>query len=427
MRSDDSGNRRHRAGSRTATVDKAPVRRKPRPRVLAPATNKASPAVIELKRLVERFRYPQAPQPWPLTNLTIFAGAGFSKSWDTNAPVGTALFTLDWKHVAEVLDPEVLARQFGTDRGELGLEDIRQINYQIDMYERYPDIRSRYLDGQNLPMIRAALRAAVVARYAELTDLNFFDANMAKFPLPAPTPERAAIMGFFRHLHGCVDGSQFFAEGLRTNIVTTNYDFVPETILDNLVGPDDSFTLYNYRGFTPAKVAGHDNPKPTHGHWFVSQLIKLNGGFEILPTVGGYMLDYSPRSRSQVVQHPPIIMLPSREQDYGDPYFSAIFPKAVRLMRETRILLIVGYSMPPDDALMRFIIRQFSEEPEDGREKVVFYVDPGMTETEMRAKVAEVFPTMRSYAVPAVLPFRGTFADFAAQYVSLIEPGDRPI
>jgi hypothetical protein len=37
------------------------------------------------------------------------------------------------------------------------------------------------------------------------------------------------------------------------------------------------------------------------------------------------------------------------------------------------MLVIVGYSLPPDDALIRFFIRQFAEEQEDGHGKVVFY------------------------------------------------------
>ncbi len=56
-------------------------------------------------------------------------------------------------------------------------------------------------------------------------------------------------------------------------------------------------------------------------------------------------------------------------------------PKAVRLLRETSVLMIVGYRLPEDDALMRFIVHQFAEEPEDGREKIIFYVDMSNTAT----------------------------------------------
>lgn len=381
-------------------------------------------AVAAFRELVERLRYPQNPIPWPLTNFTFFAGAGFSKSWDPAAPVGEALFQFDGSLVEDVLDIEVLARQFGLDRENLNLEAIRQISYQVDMYEQYPDIRSRYIDGQNLAMIRAALRAATVARYAELTDLNYFDSESAKFPMPDHSPDRGAIMGFFQHLRDCADGSQFHSEGIRTNFVTTNYDYVIETILDNLVGPDDSFNLYTYRGVTPTQISGYANPKPTHGHWLASHLIKLNGGFEILRDGDGYRFEYGPRDRTEIREHPPVIMLPSREQNYSDSYFAAILPKAVRLMRETSVLVIVGYSMPDDDALMRFVIRQFSEEPEDGRGKTVFYIDPELSEQQMLAKLDAVIPTLSAYETPRAFTFRGTFGEFATQYMGLVEISD---
>lgn len=417
-RSLKSGTPLKRSEARSGAT-KAPARRGGRATAVTPAD-----PVRQFRELVEALRYPRRSEPWALSNFTFFAGAGFSKSWDAAAPVGTALFEFPGRLLDDVLDPEVLARQFGVERESIDLEAIRQIGYQIDMYERYPDIRSRYADGQNLRTIRGALRAATLDRYTQLTELNYFDAETAKFPEQASTPDREAILTFFRHLLTCSDGSQFFAEGIRTNFVTTNYDFVIETILDNIIGFDDSFALYTYRGFTPSKISGLDNPKFVHGNWLVWQLIKLNGGFEILRDGDDYVLDYGRRSVAEVRRKPPVIMIPSREQDYSDPYFAAIFPKAVRLMRETRVLVIVGYSMPEDDALMRFVIRQFSEEPEDGRFKTIFYIDPFLSEAEMRAKLATVFPGMSAYRAPHVVPFKGTFGEFAAQYVALLDKSD---
>jgi len=62
-------------------------------------------------------------------------------------------------------------------------------------------------------------------------------------------------------------------------------------------------------------------------------------------------------------------------------------------MRDTRVLVIVGYSLPEDDALMRFIIRQFAEEPEDGREKVIFYIDRLPQEQKLQ-RLRSIFPSM---------------------------------
>ena len=89
--------------------------------------------------------------------------------------------------------------------------------------------------------------------------------------------------------------------------------------------------------------------------------------------------------KKKFITRPPVLMLPSREQDYSDSYFRAVFPKAVRLLRETRVLVLVGYSFPKDDALIGFILRQFAEEPEDGRGKWIFYIDPDASEKKYAA------------------------------------------
>jgi hypothetical protein len=112
-------------------------------------------------------------------------------------------------------------------------------------------------------------------------------------------------------------------------------------------------------------------------------------------------------------------MLPSREQDYSDPYFRTIFPKAVRLMRETLVLVLVGYSLPDDDALMRFILRQFAEEPEDGRDKYIFYVDPSPQDKKLK-KLEAVFPSISQLGVPKVVTFEGGFSDFARECMSVV-------
>ena len=377
--------------------------------------------------LVERHRYKMgsSSEPASLTNFTFFAGAGFSKSWDPDAPVGKQLFTLNEKIFRDIADPLVLSRLFGLEYGDLSLEDVRQIIYQLDMYERYPDVCSRYIDPQNISMIRAGLRAAVMERYDELAKINYFDSELEKFPLKAMTPAQGAILQMFGHLYRCGDGSQHFAEGLRCHFATTNYDFVIETILDNVLDPEDSLFLYTYRGFTPTRVAGRSNPTTTHQHWLTWHLIKLNGGFEILRDGDRYILEYRERKRSEVLKQPPVLMLPSREQDYSDPYFRVIFPKAVRLMRDTTVLVLVGYSLPDDDALMRFIIRQFAEEAEDGRGKTILYVDPFISKEDKLSQLETIFPSIRQLGAPNVVTYEGSFSDFAAEYASLIVPTDR--
>ncbi len=396
---------------------------KPRKKPTGHVPSAVSAAAAEFMTLVRALSYQQGPNPEPrgLTNFTFWAGAGFSKSWDPKAPVGSELFTLDSKVIERVADTAALQRMFGLDSfSGITPESLRQIVYQIDMYERHPDVRSRYVDEQNLRMFRAALRAAVVDRYDKITNLNYFDDDAQKFPLRNPTQAQRNIVGFFYHLSRQIDGSQPLVEGIRTHFVTTNYDYVIETILDNLIDEDDSLFLYTYRGFTPSEVVNQDNIAPMHEHWLVWHLLKINGGFEILRRGDGYVLDYGSRKPAAIMRDPPVLMLPSREQDYSDPYFRTIFPKAVRLLRETMVLVLVGYSLPEDDALIRFILRQFAEEAEDGRDKIVFYISPNAAEQKHKV-LREVFPSIDSVNVPKIVTYEGGFDAFAAECLRSFE------
>ncbi|MDT3380074.1 hypothetical protein RNI52_22305 [Labrys neptuniae] len=383
-----------------------------------------SEAATSFMKLVSHFSYQQGPRAKSigLTNFTFFAGAGFSKSWDPLAPVGSELFSLKSEVIEAVADVGALARMFGLDTLEdITPDQLRQIVYQIDMYERYPDVRSRYVDEQNLRIFRGALRAAVVDRYDKITNLNYFDRATSKFPLLSPTQQQRDILSFFRHLHSRIDGSQGPAEGIRTHFATTNYDFVIETILDNILAPDDTLFLYTYRGFTPKQIVYKPNLAPVHGHWLVQHLLKINGGFEILRRGDDYVLDYSMRPADAVMMDPPILMLASREQDYSDPYFKTVFPKVVRLMRDTTVLVIVGYSLPKDDALIRFFLRQFAEEPEDGRNKIIFYIGPGSDDIK-RTVLEEVFPSMSAHKAPRLVTYNAGFDVFAAECLTLADP-----
>ncbi len=158
---------------------------------------------------------------------------------------------------------------------------------------------------------------------------------------------------------------------------------------------------------------------PVHEHWQVQHLLKINGGFEILRRGHGYVLDYGKRDARAIMADPPVVTLASREQDYSDPYFAMVFPKVVRLMRDSTILVIVGYRLPSDDALIRFFLRQFAEEPEDGLGKVIFYLGPGDAE-EKRQTIAEVFPAMERMEAPQLVTYDSGFDQFAQECLDLL-------
>ena len=365
-------------------------------------------------KLVKDFSYRPDPVRSPLTNIVFWAGAGFSKAWEPSSPVGSQLFTIDGHSMGSSSLLSKLADLFGT-KGEISYEQLRQLVYQLDMYERYSDLRSRYFDAQNIAMARSVLRQAVVAKFNKLSRLNYFDEQLYKFPLLNPTSAQKDILKFFEFLSTRSSGAGGASEGLRAQFITTNYDYVIETILD-YINPDSDGSLftYTYRGITPTKVATHPNPSSLHDHWLVDHLLKLNGGFEILADGSGYTLDYSTRSASDLAERPPVLILPSREQQYTDPYFQAIFPKAIRLMRESAVLVLVGYSLPEDDALIRFIIRQFAEEREDGFGKYLFYIDPLKNRHKLQ-KLSQIFPWAEDQNYPMVFLYKAGFAEFAKE------------
>ena len=382
-----------------------------------------SQAAAAFMDLVEDLSYQQGPCPEDrgLTNLTFWAGAGFSKAWDPKAPPGSELFTFETGLIDQSISPYALSLMFGLDSlSQISYDELRQIVYQLDMYERYPDVRSRYIDDQNIRLLRAALRSAVIQRYEQITELNYFDTMSGKFQCLDRTSVQQDIINLFAYLYMRVNGSEPLIEGIRTHFVTTNYDFVIETILDAILGEGDSLFLSTYRGFTPTQVANESNVSPVHHHELVGHLLKINGGFEILANGEDYLLDYSHRESDAILNQPPVLILPSREQNYSDPYFRAIFPKAVRLLRETKILVLVGYSLPEDDALIRFILRQFAEAPEDGRGKYIFYIDPVLDKKKVET-LAQVFPMIKEKA-PELYTFEGGFDTFAAECLRLVSP-----
>jgi SIR2-like domain len=257
---------------------------------------------------------------------------------------------------------------------------------------------------------------------ADTLTIRIFEYLKVPCETPFGSPDQQDIIRFFDYLFRRVTGGGPLQEGLRTQFVTTNYDFVIETILDaSLNDSADSFINYTYRGFTPSSVEpGHE--VIIHTHWLVQHLIKVNGGFEILPEGNdGYSLNYGKRSESEIGRNPPVLILPSREQNYTDPYFRAIFPKSIRLLRESTILILVGYSFPEDDALIRFMLRQFAEEHEDGLVKFIFYVDLS-DNGDKRGRLVEVFPWLESpSAFPRIFLYQGGFAQFVKKCMSFVE------
>ena len=225
---------------------------------------------------------------------------------------------------------------------------------------------------------------------------------------------------FYLFVNTKIDSEYFFQETTRIlfNWITSGHVFEIQSlnsIIRNLIvkESDEPYFLYTYRGITPTMISGINSPSIIHSHDMVCSLIKINGGLEILPNQDGtYNLDYRERDIQEISESPPVIMMPSREQDYHDDYFSSIFPKAVRLLHESKVLVIVGYSFPEDDALLRFLLRQFAEDYRDVKDKYIFYVDHMETEKQIE-RLSKCFPHLTKKKQENMYPFSGDFVDWA--------------
>jgi hypothetical protein len=347
---------------------------------------------IELIKAASYKDKPFGGQLVPLTNISFFLGAGFSKSWDKNYPTGTELFSFDVKAYSDELY-EFIDNIGYSGVGRFDLSKFKDMAYQLSMQRKYPSIRSRYIDLYNINIIENVINAGITKRFKDLATINYVKESNEKLKLTkAPSKDQLNIVKFFRWLNdqstGDTDG---IPEGLRPHFITTNYDFLIESILDVILEPDDSHLLYTYRGFTPGKTNGVKTPRTVFKHWLVQSLIKINGGFEIYKDNNGFSVDYREKTDDELKMNAPVLIVPNREQDYTGAYFQTIFPKAIRILQESKVLIIVGYSLPEEDALLRLLLRQFAEENVDGTEKVIFNINP-MPENEQINKLESVFP-----------------------------------
>ena len=343
-----------------------------------------------------------------LVNFTFWCGAGFSKSWDAKYPTANDLFNGSFDEL-HFLPRFCLAH--GVDPDNVSFDGIREIGYALELYGRHPELQGRYIDSELLRMLRRELNAWVRGRFNELVPLTYLsDTSFGLSPATLSASQRPVVR-FFRCLFDKADGSAGLARGIRTNFLTTNYDFVIETVLDTVLGEDDSHFNYTYRGFTPTRVVGKPWAQFTHHHRLVQNLLKLNGGFEIRTEGAGYFLDYTSPTNSSLDDAQ--LILPSRSQEYASSYFANLFSKASRILRETAVLVVVGYSFPEEDALFRFLLRQFSESVEDAIRKWIFYVDVA----PQKDRLEQVFPFCVRNSASRLSIFHGTFADFAAMVV----------
>jgi hypothetical protein len=333
----------------------------------------------------------------PLSNISFILGAGFSKSWDSKYPLGTELFSISNSSLRKTtILEEFLIGHLGTTK--INFNIFKDIVYSLNMQLKYSFIKTRYIDTQAAQFLLNELRKIVVLEFNNRILTNKWNFANGKFNYNVKlNKEQHLIIKFFRWLGNLdrITGDKGFPEGVRFNCLTTNYDFLIEAIIDSGLPSDDSIFNYQYRGFIPSKINGQLDNVMVQDHYNNMSIIKLNGGFELFNGIDGIEIDYVYKDSQLNHIKSPVIMLPSREQDYQSHYFSEILQKSIRILQETKVLVIIGYSMPEEDSIVRFILKQFAEDTSDLVNKYIFYIDK-MAKKEQFEKINNLFPGIKN-------------------------------
>ncbi len=334
-------------------------------------------------------------------NITLFLGAGFSIAWNEKFPKGNDLFHIkrhDWErmpHLATFIEENYINRD--SVEKEMRETKFKNLVYQIGMYKKYPDIRPRYIDNQNVYLIEKQLRALVLENFMNIAQMYYLDEQTKKIKLDHPENKKQDnIQQLFKKIIAIINENNKNNKYNPLSIITTNYDCIAEYIFERL---DPNYrSSHFYRGFSPLEINGVDmnNPRYSHSNYpveYSTSIFKINGGFEILEKDAGFILDYRNKDINEWCVNPPTIMLPSREQDYSQLYFKMIFPKVVRKIIESEILVIIGYSFPEEDALLHFIVKQFAESYKERKNKHIFYITQSEKTVEKAQKMLRrIFP-----------------------------------
>ena len=397
------------------------------------------------------------------TNFVFFVGAGFSKAWDEKFPGGKDLFE-EFSNESRLFNDSLECylqtmswckqKTLNRDIFNIDFDDLKKIVFSLDMYEKYKELRPKYIDSNGLKMIKKNLSALIALKMwehnphlQELYDSTICPPEENRYIIYPPeklTEKQIEIINFFsilrntkinnnqvlteKEIHPLSRGSKNNSQGLekiRLNHITTNYDFVIECIFDACINDagGDTHLDYIYRGFTPNKYFGFNGIRKIKNHLLTESLFKLNGGLEIYYNPDGtYKIDYRKKGLKNLKNESPLLILPSYEQDYSGPYFREILQKSKELLTISKVLIIVGYSLPKEDILIHFLLKHFALYETDFQDKMIFYIDKKKSHDELKEDIESVFREAISESFSKrVHTFSGSFNEFVEKFNQLWE------
>ncbi|WP_106419625.1 hypothetical protein [Salinicola tamaricis] len=189
--------------------------------------------------------------------VTFWCGAGFSKAWDRRSPTDGELFAIDLDDIRDFPNLQHVMHVIGwEDYRHLDFERFKNLRYVLDMQVRYPDIRNRYFDDQNLRLSIHELRTLVMRRFTAACDIHNVDDTTLRFSATEVSAEQRAITDFFAALEDRADRAGLGDAWPLYHFLTTNYDFTIETILERVYRQQAPVFGRLYRGVTPQRICG---------------------------------------------------------------------------------------------------------------------------------------------------------------------------
>jgi len=205
--------------------------------------SKNQSAVKGFCELVKHYSYNGKEKGYcPNTNFVFFVGAGFSKAWDENFDGGKDLFEtfLDENSLSEEknLFEESLGCYlqtmswcksetfYGNDKFKIEFNDFKKIVFSLGMYEKYKELRPKYIDSNGLKMIREKLNALIAFKMWKYNPNPYSQESNSRnpmiYPPGKPTKEQIEIVDFFNTLRNQKNNDSQEQKGIRINHITTN-------------------------------------------------------------------------------------------------------------------------------------------------------------------------------------------------------------
>lgn len=220
---------------------------------------------------------------------------------------------------------------------------FKNFKFTMDVYRRYPSLLPEYVDKQTLDIFEKQIKTYIKNKFSETLDGSEFNLKNTEF-----TEIQESIIKFFEKI----------ISQSKLNIITTNYDIAIDKVLYNASRSKNIF-----RGFPVHYDSKMQCPKKGG-----IGLYKLNGGFEVINHDGSFKIDYDSMNDKNTS---PNIILPSNDQDYSDKYFKTIFIKSSNQLRSSDVLVFVGYSFPPEDHIIQFLLKTFTDNDNGNKEVII--------------------------------------------------------